>query len=427
MLKIYSIKEIISATKSILGESHLDKNKLSTNDSITAKKKILEESLPKEIESIILEAENSQKQNKINKSTKKFNQENKHPLEEFRVSKEELVESLHKTFSKKIKKNTLKLILDLREEIIFLTKNISWLKEKKKEEEFNNKTLKKNIIDSTYVQNELNSNLKKTQTDFNLLKEQNRNLNVEHTLLKEQTKNLNIEHISLKNNFLKLRKILIHLKNQTISLKNNNIKINSQLNIYKNKESVSKLKIKKLEEEILINRKLLNENNENNKEINSQLNQIDEYKQEIKELREKNKDQEKTINNLKLNIDNNQEKTIDDLSLSINNNEDVNVNDLENKIKHYQEENIRISNELVESNKKSEITKESLNELESHRSGLIEKINSINEVIQNENIVTNVFRSDLNENKIKVINRSKPKKKNMIDLNEKIKNIFSND
>ena len=35
--------------------------------------------------------------------------------EEFKVSKDELVESMYKTFSKKIKKNSLKLILELRE------------------------------------------------------------------------------------------------------------------------------------------------------------------------------------------------------------------------------------------------------------------------------------------------------------------------
>ena len=375
---------MVETTNELLVEPQEVKKKLTFNDHViinknsgminsrikNRKKNFLEKSIPKEIEDIILEAESSQRQSKINKSAKKFNQENKHSLEEFKVSKDELIESMHKTFLKKIKRNTLKLILDLREEIISLTKNISSLKEQKKQEEFSKKILKKNVIDLTHVENELRYNLKKTQTDFNLLKEQNKNLILDHALLKEHNKNLNRENVSLKNNFLNLRKILIQLINQTNFLKNNNIKINSQLNAYKNKELASKSKIKNLEKEILINSKLLNEANDN-------------Y-------------------------------------------QDVNINDLETKIKHYQEENIRISNELVESNKKSEITKESLNELESHRSGLIEKINSINEVIQNENIVTNVFRSDLNENKIKVINRSKPKKKNMINLNDEIKNIFSN-
>ena len=376
---------MVEATNELLVEPQEVKKKLTFNDHViinknsgminsrikNRKKNFLEKSIPKEIEDIILEAESSQRQSKINKSAKKFNQENKHSLEEFKVSKDELIESMHKTFLKKIKRNTLKLILDLREEIISLTKNISSLKEQKKQEEFSKKILKKNVIDLTHVENELRYNHKKIQTDFNLLKEQNKNLILDHALLKEHNKNLNRENVSLKNNFLNLRKILIQLINQTNFLKNNNIKINSQLNAYKNKELASKSKIKNLEKEILINSKLLNEANDN-------------Y-------------------------------------------QDVNINDLETKIKHYQEENIRISSELVESNNRFEITKESLNELQNHRSGLIEKIKSINEVIQNENIVTSVFHSDLEENKIKVIDSSKPTRKDNIDLDEKIKNIFSKD
>ena len=103
----------------------------------------------------------------------------------------------------------------------------------------------------------------------------------------------------------------------------------------------------------------------------------------------------------------------------------MDINKLENKIKHYQEENIRISSELVESNKRFEITKESLSELQGHRSHLIEKINSINEVIKNENVVTSAFSNNLEENKIKVIDNNKPTKVDMIDIEQEIKNIFS--
>ena len=98
---------------------------------------------------------------------------------------------------------------------------------------------------------------------------------------------------------------------------------------------------------------------------------------------------------------------------------------LEDKIKHYQDENIRIGSELLESNKKFEITKESLSELQNNRSHLIEKINSINEVIKNENIVTSVFQSDAGNNKIIITDNNKPAKKDKVDLDKEIKNIFS--
>jgi len=74
-----------------------------------------------------------------------------------------------------------------------------------------------------------------------------------------------------------------------------------------------------------------------------------------------------------------------------------------------------------------------LSELQNNRSHLIEKINSINEVIKNENIVTSVFQSDVSNNKIKITDNNKikitdnnkPEKKDKVDLDKEIKNIFS--
>jgi len=381
------------------------------NTSIKNKKKfLLEESIPKEIEGIILEAENTQIQNKIDKPLRKINQQNEGDLEEFKVSKDELIESMHKTFSKKIKKNTLKLILDLREEIILLTKNISSLKKKKKDEEFNKKILKKNVVDLKKVENELKYTLNQIQTDFDLLKKQNRNLSLDHDLLKEQNRNLNTKNILLQSDLLNLQKISVELENQAIILRNNNIKINSQLVEYKNKDLVAKSKIEKLENEITTNSNLLNETN-NDKEINLQLTEIKKYKEEENELRDKNQYLKKTIDELKLKINSN-DKNSDN-------------SELKDKIRHYQDENIRISSELVESNKRFDITKESLSELQGHRSHLIEKINSINEVIKNENVVTRAFDNNLDDDKIKIIDSSKPKKEDKIDLNKEIEKIFS--
>jgi chromosome segregation ATPase len=78
----------------------------------------------------------------------------------------------------------------------------------------------------------------------------------------------------------------------------------------------------------------------------------------------------------------NLEKTIEGLRLTLSSNSGVNITDLENKIKHYQDENIRIGSELVESDKRFAVTKESLSALQNQRSDLIEKLNSINHVIK---------------------------------------------
>tara|TARA_B110000305_G_scaffold59183_1_gene65535 strand:+ start:770 stop:2038 length:1269 start_codon:yes stop_codon:yes gene_type:complete len=421
MIRIYSIQEIIDASEAILTKKDVEKKSVidenSTLDKINVsikspmnikEKKLSEQSIPEEINNIILEAEKSQVQKKINKFQEKSNSENKWTLEDPKVTKEEIVESMYLTFSKKIKKNTLKLIIDLREEIIYLTKNISLLRENKKQEDYSKRLLKKNVIDLKNIEHELNYKLKKTQDDLNILKENNDNLDLDHISLKEQNKNLIVEHSSLKNNFLNLRKILVELMSKTNLLKDNTTKINLQLNLYKDKEKESQSKIKQLEEEILIKNKFFDFANDNKNKIKFQLIEIDNYKKEVNELREKNQNLEKTIDTLRQNLS--------------DNNKSENINDLENKIKYYQDENIRISSELVESNKRFSVTKESLSAIQNQRTDLIEKLNSINHVMKSENIISNVF----DEGEDKFDNNQKPKKDmSSIDINKKIKDIFN--
>ena len=416
MLKIYSMKEIVDASNKIL-ESEDNNNDLVIKPINNAKEKYLsEKSLPKDIESIISKAENLQIHSKENNSTNISNHEEKNSSEEFKVSRDELVESMYKTFSKKIKKNTLKLILELREEVIFSTKKISSLKKLKKLEQDSIKILKKDIIDLEQIQNQIKDNFEKSQNDFIFLKKQHEDLNKEHDSLKEQHENLNlqynslkmehknsnIENVSLKNNLSDLNNILTQLRNENITLKNDNIKINAQLNDYRKKEIETKSKIKENEEISLVIKSLEINNHETKNTLSIYARKNEELQNEINELKTE-----------PINVE--------------DNNYLADIKELKNKVKHYQDENIRISNEFVESNKKFEITKESLNELQNHRSGLIEKINSINEVIKNENIVTSVFHSDLEKDKIKVVDSNKPAKTNKNDLDEKIKNIFIKD
>ena len=401
MINIFSINEIVNATNNLLLEAHEDEKKIINNYSSMVNKNnettnpdvekniFPEGQIPGEIEDIILEAENSQIQTKIKEPTKEIGNDNENYVEEFKVNKDELIESMHKTFSKKIKKNTLKLILDLREEIIFLNKNISSLKERKKKEELNNRILKQNVFDLKQIKNKLDHHLKRIQAELDSLKNKNEKLNLDYDLLNEQHKDL--------------------IKKNTL-LNNDNIQIKSELAAYINKDSISQSKIIKLEEEISNNNNYLNETTSDNEKVKSELN---EYKNTEKNLREKNQELQKSINDLKSNVNHNdRNKTIIEL---------------EDKIKHYQDENIRIGSELFESNKKFEITKESLSELQNNRSHLIEKINSINEVIKNENVVTSVFNSNLEDSKIKIIDSNKPEKKDTVDIDTKIKNIFFKD
>ena len=386
MINVYSINEIIAASEAILTKPTVKKKTIIdesfTTDKINEsmelpinikKKKLTEQSTSKEINNIIVDEKNLQIQKKIDKTQEQSNHKKEYLYEDFKVTKDELVESIYLTFSKKIKKNTIKLIIDLKEDIVFLTKNISLLKENKKIQNDNKKLLTKDIVNLKNTVNELNTNLSQVQMSSNILKEKNKNLNNEFNLLKD--------------NYIKKHEALILLENQ------NNILVND----YKNKELESKSKIEKLEKEISTNNKLLHETNNQNTIL------VNDYKQ----LNKKNQ---------------NLEKTIEDLRLSMSNNNSVNISDLENKIKHYQDENIRISSELVESDKRFAVTRDSLSALQDQRSDLIEKLNSINNVIKGENIISNVFDESTNKTNT---NQTPKKNKSTGNLDKQIQDIFS--
>ena len=95
------------------------------------------------------------------------------------------------------------------------------------------------------------------------------------------------------------------------------------------------------------------------------------------------------------------------------------------EIEFFQKENLRISNELFEMNKKYEIMRDEISKFQNQRSNLIDKINSVNDVIKDSNIVTTVFDNKQNENKIKIIDPQKVKQNTNIDLDKEVSKIFS--
>jgi len=408
MITIFSIKDIVDATNNILESSNKSENMLSKEIThVKLKKKIytptdtlplfeenvsplalkdppiiledtslilkekdsIQTSIPNEIERIIIEAEDAK--NLSSKLSQYDHVKNddliKNQPKENGVSKKILIDDLYDKFGKKIKKNTLKLILELRNEIFTLNNKIISLKNKNDQSDQNNIFLKNDINQLQNDERKLNYNIKKNKQDFEIIKKQYEN---------------------------------------TIS----EFKLN---------ELVQQTKIQKLQDDILFNDKLLNDSkNKNlklekeNSELKKQLSNVQHlniYKEELQKLKLKNIDLEDNVNKFKsLNNDDNQNLDI--------------IKTLEDKIKFYQEENIRISSELVESNKKFSVTKESLDALQNQRSDLIEKLNSINHVIKGENIISNLFNedSDKENNNYKPENKIKSK-----DINKEIKDIFN--
>ena len=124
------------------------------------------------------------------------------------------------------------------------------------------------------------------------------------------------------------------------------------------------------------------------------------------------------IDNLSSKKDNSEGLEKDKL-LNINNPKTSNI-----EIDFYQKENLRISNELFETQKKFEIIKTEIEKFQNQRSNLIEKINSVNDVIQDSNIVTNVFVEN-KKNKIHIRDPEKINNNQKLDLNTEIEKIFS--
>lgn len=128
-------------------------------------------------------------------------------------------------------------------------------------------------------------------------------------------------------------------------------------------------------------------------------------------------DFDKLNNKIDVEIQNQSEEISDNIP-------DVIGHNSSNRVDFYQEENLRLGNELVETKKKFEILKSELDKYEDQRSKLISKINSINDEINNSNILTNVFENNV-QPEVQITDNNKIQKKEVNDLNEQVKAIFS--
>ena len=332
MIHVYSIEEIIDASNKIYQSKDIaprDKiNTIKQEEGFSgSNKKIIEQDLV-ELECfhkekpLILKNETS--------LTKRI------PIKVNNINKEDLINNLYKTYKGKIKKNTLELITNLKQDIVELDNKISMLKFKSIKENENNELLKNDIFKLMNVERNLKYNLKKENLKTNLLLKESENFKLSYEELEEKLK--------------------FHKKEiQELKKKNENLQIDNT---------------KKLED-------------------------IENYQKEINELKE-NK------NNLKL------------------------TSDLEVKIKHYQEENLRIGSVVMELQKKLEIgNKEAIN-YKNQRTQLIDKLNSVNDVIKNADIVTDAFKNNLNVKGVKSNNQNYDKlnEKKSLNLDDEIRSIF---
>ena len=433
MISIYSIKEIIEASENILSSSAKEKNLPSNHDSINnikmnienplilEKKQEIQKQIPKEIEDIISVAEKSKF--KIDYKEARNKKQIIKPMIKEKIKLNDIVDQLYNLFNKKIKKNTLKLIVGLKNEITSLDEKIITLKKEEKKIKITNKLLKEDILNLAHHESDLKQSVEKKDLEIISINEkliENKNKIID---LENNYTNLESDNIDLKT------KISIH-QNQNNELEIDNNELSSELNTHKNKiidleNNYTNLESDNIDLKTKIsihqnqNNELEIDNNELSSELNTHKNKIIDLENDNKKLKEqvqvlsqKNLDLETILDKINIADDKNQ------INLDI-------VKTLEEKINFYQEENIRISNDLIESRKKYDITKNQIEGFENQRSTLLDKINSVNEVINNSSNVTNVFDGNHKEKSISLIKSSSKKSKSDEYLNKEILNIFS--
>ena len=314
-MNIYSIKEIVKATNNFLDSEN--------KSEIKEKIKTPQGKIPPDTKSIIIEAEKALISEKINNENMKKPLVLENEIPETKTidqlnykinikpeAKEHIIDELYNYLTKKIKKNTLKLIVDQQLEI---------------------KNLKNRIIF-------LELNAGRIKNDHKVFKEN-------YAMLLYNNEILKINNNSLQNNLDQVTKSkdLSDLENKELTF------------------NLRKLEVE-LEESVKKNRSF---------EINSHelKSTISRYITSYKKLQDEKK--------------------------QIINSRDSRSDDDVKKVKFYQDENIRLSSELLAAQKKNEIIKGNLHNIESEKEKISNKIKELSTaIVGKSNVVPSSFTSE---------------------------------
>ena len=283
-MNIYSIEEIIKASNSILKKKDTP---VYNNIELNKIKKINNKKKPLLIQ---------------NKDFIK-----RVPVIIHNVNKDELLDKLYNFFKNKVKKNTIKLIIELKEELVSLGNKIVVLKFHGEEKDKSNILLKEDILNLVNEKNKIKYNLKKEIINTNLLQVENKDLKSKYLDLESNLKTLKNEKYELKKetdklqvltNTLKLPKNVIeeknkqieNLKNKIIFYQEDSLRINNELLNSQKKSKNINLEISNLKNERInfiekvnsINKVIKGENVVSNAFEDSKASQIDYNKNKEK-------------------------------------------------------------------------------------------------------------------------------------------------
>ncbi len=274
----------------------------------------------------------------------------------------------------------------------------------KKDKKLINQTKQNKLIDELYLK--FNKKIKKNtlkvifelQREVSTLIKQKDLLEISNKQIKKKINNLKIDYTKINN----INKIL---RDDKIKSNEKSIELTKLLD--SSQDNVKTLKEEKIQLENDLKDKIL---------LKEQVNKLSENlkssKDEIKSLKQIKSELEKEISEYK-----NEDK--------INKQKIYDISEVENKNKFFQEENLRIGSELLEVKKKHDILKREIDRYEEQKSDLISKINSVNATLNDSNILTSVFKNQV-ESKANIIEQKKKETNINNNLDEAIKEIFSN-
>ena len=337
-MKIYSIKEIIEATNNIFHS----KNIKSKKKRIESKPKIKIEKIEKPI---ILKTE------PVIESTIHLNIiDNKTNIKA--EAKDHMVNELYLFMKKKIKKNTLKLIIEEQIEIKILKNEIILLKQSKEK----------------LIQN------------YNILEK-------DYEIILENYKKLKIskEEVILQNDNLKINNETLKINLNNISQKYEGLSIEHNKLIIDNGELQSNLNLFTND-----NENLIKENNELKSSLSKTEQTLQTTIQKNRSFDINNAELKNTISRYIVNS-----KKLQEQLNSFEKNKNLELNEIDKKVKFYQDENVRLSGELLSFQKKNETIKINLTDIENEKLKISNKINELSKSIeQKTNVVETVFSKE---------------------------------
>ena len=382
-MKIYSIKEIVKATNSFLNPE--------TKTLPIKSKKIKNIKLPPKTKSIIAEAESTILDENKKRSLLLKNEVLNVPrnsIDSFNYKikikpevKDHMINELYLYLKKKVRKSTLKLIIDEQFEIKNLRNKVNILKQNEANLKNSYQTLK-NEHESVLLDN--------------------KNLEINKIQLNSEINELRIGNEVLQNNVNQVTENNNQLDKKIVELKTDNNVLHNNLNQVTENNNQLDIENKDLKGDFDKTKNDLNENIEKNRS------------NEIHNLELKNTVSRYIVNTKKI-----QEK----LDLA----EKSNYLKLEaqtEKVKFYQEENVRLSSELLAVQKKNTTIKENLNSIETEKEEISNKIKELNKSIDEKtNIIpSNFIKQSLvkTEEKTETLNDKEQK-----GLDEVINRIFA--